>query len=170
MSTHAGSLSLLLAMLCLSGPIDAGQVTARQGPDTTRRFTSPMILEASLPVLPGFKRTQFGREIADFTCDGVSLRDLSYHITGNRKAADRPTQIEFAGWVAVPNSFDREVDVVIAVKSHGETLGSRGTFRISAEEGRRTAFRVKVPISRLRGVTGDAAPTVEITLTVRDNS
>lgn len=160
-----------LAALLLSMPARADQATARQGAvDTTRRFTSPMIVHAPLPVLPGFKRTQFGREVADVTCDDVSLRALSYQVTGNRTRQDRPTVLAFEGAVVVPPSFDREVDVLITVTRGGETLGSRGAFRIDAEEGRQTGFRVAVPISRLEPfVAGEGAPAVEITVTVRDN-
>lgn len=130
-----------------------------------------MILEAPLPVLPGFKRTQFGKEIADYACDDVSLRELSYQVTGNRKDAGKPATLDFQGWVVVPNSFDREVDVVITVMNGAEKLGSRGAFRIDAEEGGRTPFRVKVAIPRLDSFTGpSAAPKVQITVTVRDNS
>lgn len=167
---HA-SLVLTVALLALSQVLHAEQVRARQGAvDKSRRFTSPMILEAPLPVLPGFKRTLFGRELAEFTCDDVSLRELSYQVTGNRKDPDRPTEIDVAGWLWVPSSFDREVDVALTVKNGDETLGTNTKLRISAEEGRRSFFRLKVPIIRLRGITGSSLPVVEITMTVRDNS
>lgn len=171
----------LLALACLLtvavtassdlGATSPQQVTARQGTDASRRFQSPMVLEIALPVSDGAKRTKFGADIAHYLCDDVSLNDLTYQVRGNRQYPARKTDIEFTGWVVVPNSFDREVDVLMTIRQGTEILGSKGKFKIGAEEGRRTPFRLRVPVSRLRAVTDPASPpVVEITLTVRDNS
>jgi len=158
-----------VATVVLAAHTDA-QVTARQGAsNTSRQFTSPMVLETVLPVAPGFRRTQLRREIADFTCDGVALQDVWYQVRGNRRAADQPTTLVLDGVVAVPPSFDREVDVLVTITAGGDTLGHQQALRIDAEEGRRTPFRLRVPIARLSGIIGDAPPTAAITLIVRDN-
>lgn len=101
--------ALLVPLLSLA--VQADQATARQGAvAASRRFTSPMIVEAPLPVLPGFKHTQLGPDVTTYICDDVSIRALAYQVTGNRKDASRPTVATFEGAVAVPRSFDRAVD------------------------------------------------------------
>lgn len=150
-----------------------GQIAARQGaPDTTDQYRSPMVLELPLPPMAPH-RTPLSRDLGRFTCEGVSLEAFAYLQTEITIRKRKVFALQFVGWVKVPESFDREVDVAVVLTSGGEVLGKGAKTKIDAEEGRLTAFSFDVPVDRDRlnaARAADVPPRVEITVTVRDNS
>ena len=169
---------LSLTLLAVAGPAKT-QVTARQGvapePEIVR-FNSPMILELPLSNIetlePGTKRQL--PSVRKYLCDNdVSFTTLyiEREFRGRRKA--RELTLVITGSILVADSYDRLVDLAVRLNSQGRELAKSIIRGLSAEEERSTPFRLVVPISETalhEAYTAEAIPTLELTLTVRDNS
>jgi hypothetical protein len=155
------------------------QVVARQGtasqPDVVK-FNSPMILElpvSALAKLPPGSAVEVPNDIRKYICDNdVSFTNVR---VGKRIQSRREglLQLVVSGFLTVRSSYDRSADVTIRLKKAEEVLATGTTLNISAEEERNTAFRVTASMSdsKLRDAyLSDPQPTLEIVLTVRDNS
>ncbi len=168
---RAPLITIVLLTLALFSATSAHQVVARQGSeDTSKQFQSPMVLEVTLPNLDA-KLRLVSTDLANYTCDGVSIRALT--VARAKRAKGTTAVLEFHGFIRVPESFDRQVDVTVALKAGAVTVAKGERLRIDAEEDRGTRFRVSVPVDEtlLNGaMASDSRPTLEITLVVRDNS
>lgn len=173
------TLVLLVVLLAVARVPASSQVVARQGtppPPQETHFASPMVLELPLPDIrslgPGAARRL--DEVRNFICDNdVKLLNLTIakQYTGPRK--DRSLQLLVAGSILVGDSYDRRVDIALRLASGEETVAMQVLRNVSAEEERVTPFRIVVPVdeSALAAAYAATPPaTVEITLTVRDDS
>ena len=160
-----------LLTLALLNAISAHQIVVRQGSeDTSKQFQSPMVIEVPLPDLDE-KLRLVSTDLANYTCDGVSIRALT--VARAKRARGTTAVLEFYGFIRVPESFDRQMDVTVVFKAGAVTVAKGERLRIDAEEGRGTRFRVSLPVEEtiLNGaMVSGARPTLEITTVVRDNS
>ena len=173
--------ALITALVMLSSTAAAtlGQVVAKQGealPSPDKHFDSPMILELPLPNVASLDDHSSLRlaDVRHYICDSnVSLLNLtvSKQHRGTRKS--RSLEIVVAGTVWVAASYDRRVDIAVALRSGETNLASNVLRNQSAEEERLTSFRVSLPVDESRLATALAAapsPTLVLTVTVRDDS
>ena len=160
-----------LLTLALLNATSAHQIVVRQGrEDTSKQFQSPMVIEVPLPDLDE-KLRLVSTDLANYTCDGVSIRALT--VARAKRAKGKIAVLEFHGFIRVPESFDRQVDVTVALNAGAVTVAKGERLRIDAEEGRGTRVRVSLPVEEtlLNGaLASDARPTLKITMVVRDNS
>lgn len=173
------SLLVLAATLMLGAGICRSQVTAHQGtspPSEIVHFASPMILDLPLPDLGSVDAGSQAQlpKVRMYICDrDVSLLNLAIakQYKGPRKA--RSLQLVISGSVFVAESYDRRVDIDLRLKSGDEVLGTQRLRNHKTEEGRSTPFRLFLPVDESRVIAALAAqpaPTLEVTLTVRDDS
>jgi hypothetical protein len=156
-----------------------GQVSARQGtapPPVDVAFASPMVLELPLPNIEVIQPDSYVKlaEVRKYVCDkNVRLfhLTLSKQYKGPRKA--RSLELVLSGSVLVEESYDRRLDLAVGIKGGDEVLGTQSLRNLSAEERRVTPFRIVVPVGEAKLLAAYAAeprPTIELTLTVRDDS
>jgi hypothetical protein len=155
------------------------QVVARQGAipqPAVVKFNSPMILElpaAALAELHPGSEVAVSNDIRKYICDNdVSFTNLRVRKRFQSRR-EGLLQLVVSGFLTVRSSYDRSADVTIRLKKAEQVLASGTTLNIDAEEGRNTSFRVTSTVSdsRLRDAyLSDPQPTLEIVLTVRDNS
>lgn len=178
---------LLFVVCCIAVVVAAGaspgssQVTARQGvaPATPEpeivRFYSPMVLEIPLSDLrslaPGTQRKL--PSVRKYVCDhDVTITALYVEkvATGTRK--NRGVALQVTGTIAVADSYDRLVDLALRGKTGDHVWASNAIHSLSAEEERLTPFKVVLPTTAAAIEEAFAAgqPSLELTLTVRDNS
>ncbi len=173
---------LALAFVVAVGAAPAlPQVTARQGTPPAApepeivRFYSPMVLEIPLSDLrslaDGAKRKL--PSVRKYVCDNdVSITTLYVEkvSTGTRKQPG--LALEVTGSISVTDSYDRLVDVALRFKNGDQAWASNAIRSLSAEEERVTPFKVVVPTSAaaIEEAFASGKPTLELTLTVRDNS
>lgn len=153
------------------------QVSARQGVDSPEvvNFNSPMVLDLTLPniaAVPPDSQMQLP-DVRKYICDkNVSLLNLAItkRITGRK--SEHSLELIISGSVLVEASYDRRVDVTARIKSGDHVLASQTLRNVSAEEDRKTSFHVAVPIAEsdlASAYAGTARPSLELTLTVRDD-
>ena len=173
------TLALSVVALAIAQAPALAQVVARQGtppPPTETHYASPMILELPLPDVRPLQRGSTLRlaEVRNYICDShVRLQGLTIakQYVGPKKA--RSLQLILSGSISVSDSYDRLVDITVRIKTGETTMVSHPLRNVSAEEERVTPFRIRVPVAEPRLESAYAStvpPTVELTLTVRDNS
>ena len=170
-------LSTFVLLIALGSAM--AQVVARQGPlpqPDVVKFNSPMILElpvAALAKLQPGSAVEVSKDIRKYVCDNDVLfasLQVGKRIQSRREGL---LQLVVSGFLTVRPSHDRSADVTIRLKKAEQVLASGTTLNVSAEEGRNTSFRVTATVSEtsLRDAyLSDPQPTLEIVLTVRDNS
>jgi hypothetical protein len=167
--------SVVLALMVSAATV-SGQVTAHQGTPEVTSFESPMVLDLPLPnIAPLAADSQLQLpDTRKYVCDkNVSLVNLAItkRVKGHRDKIS--TQLVVSGSVVVERSHDRRVDIALRIQSKDHVLASQTLHNLKAEEGRRSAFQVTLPVDDkvLRDAsTSEPQPTLEITLTVRDDS
>jgi len=172
-------LAVVGLLLALSPGGNMAQVEVHQGPSAPSdlvNFASPMVLDLRVPSIA---RVPFGSQlqlpdVRKYVCDrDVSLLNLT--ITKNRKSRrdEQDLLLMVSGAVLVANSYDRRVDIELRLKAADQVLVSQTLKNLSTEEERSTPFTVTLPITdaALRGAfTPQRGPTLEVTLTVRNDS
>jgi hypothetical protein len=167
---------LLLAAVVALPAVSHAQVVARQGPDESAyKFKSPMILD--LPLADPLRlavdtRAGVSNEIKRYTCDDVSLASFTIERAAGPRHDDGRVRLAFAGSIHVPDSFDRRVDVDVAIKKDKTTLGSGSADDVKAGEGKYTPFHAMVLLDEAAlkaAYASEPRPILEITVTVRDD-
>ena len=172
-------LLVLVGLLTLGLGPAGGQVAARQGvapPPEDVSFESPMVLELPLPNVERLQPDSQVKlaEVRKYVCDkDVRIYNLTLgkQYKGPRKA--RSLDLVLSGSVWVEESYDRRVDITLGIKVGEEVLVSRTIRNQEAEERRVTPFRIVVPMDEAKLLAAYAAeppPSLEVTLTVRDDS
>lgn len=173
----------LALTLIVASNLAHGQVVVRQGTnDTSHAFQSPMVIETPLPEVTlseltahasspprGFPRRLVNADLSKFTCDGVSMPNMTVVVRGTPAGA----YLDFYSAALVPESYDREVDIKMILRKGDRILATGSVTRLDAEEGRRTPFRVTLTFQgeMLQELnTPTPAPILEITMVVRDAS
>jgi hypothetical protein len=172
-SSRALAGAALLAVLSGAGdaPV-AGQVTAQQGApqiESSKRFTSPMVLTIPLPALTSAKELR-GLSVAgirSYRCEDASIAAMTVSVSTARKGA---RTYEFAGLLLVDESFDRLVSLTLELRdSGGKVLVSGRQLNISVEEGKSARFLIRTEVSSERAalIDGSGELSLQITMNVR---
>lgn len=157
----------------------SAQAAARQGvapPPEIQHFESPMILDLALPDVGALEpRTQMKLpSVRKYVCDNdVTLMNLAVAKRYKGPKRSRSLDLVVSGLVFVEDSYDRRVDLALRLKSSERIMASGRLDNYSAEEGRTTKFQLFLPVDEselLSALAADPAPTLELTLTVRDDS
>lgn len=169
---------LLLFLIAVSRPGES-QVTARQGspaePEIVR-FNSPMVLEIPLSdirTLPPEAQRQLPG-VRKYVCDNdVSLTQMYVAKKYSGRKRERQLALAINGAILVTDSYDRLVDIGMRLVRDGRLLANATVRGISAEEERTTPFKLMLPVTEPvleDAFAGGALPTLELTLTVHNNS
>ena len=172
-------LAAVIACLVIPPAVAMAQVVARQGeapPPQEKHFASPMILEIPLPNVTAIEPGSSLRlaDVHKNVCDNdVTLRGLTVakEYRGPRRA--RALQLVVAGAVLVTDSYDRRVDIALRLRSGDKVIGTAMLRNHAAEEERSSPFRILLPVDEptlTAALAAEPRPTLELTLTVRDDS
>lgn len=166
----------VLFSILLIATSTSGQVTAHHGASEVTDFESPMVLDLPLPniaPLPADSQLHLA-DTSKYTCDkNVSLVNLVVTKRSKSHRGETSTEVVVSGSVFVGSSHDRRSDIALRIKSKDQILASQTLRNLKTEEGRRTAFQIALPVDdkALRDASASVPrPTLEITLTVRDDS